>query len=159
MGRSIQRTSAAAVILSSVFLIAPAQSSVKTPVAASQTRRLILELERRGRDATLKNDIEANDRLQADNWLNVNPDGSVTTKAELLELLKAGTFKITSIDNEDVLVRTYGDSAVVTGLSTTKRAGQNGETISRQVRFTRVHTKTHGRWRVVSAHNTLVRQP
>ena len=159
MRRSIQQTIGAAVLLSSVFLIAPAQSADKKPSAASQTRRLILELERQGREATLKNDIEANDRLLADNWLNVNPDGSVTTKAQLLELLKAGTFKITSINNEDVSVRTYGDTAVVTGLSTTKRAGQDSETISRQVRFTRVYTKIHGRWRVVSAHNTLVRQP
>ena len=157
MGRSIQRTIVAAVFLCSVFLIASAQSSVKKPGVANQTRRLILELERQGREATLKNDLEANDRLLADNWLNVNPDGSVTTKAQLLELLKAGTFKIRSIENEDVLVRTYGATAIVTGLSTTKRAGQNGETISRQVRFTRVYTKTHGRWRVVSAHNTLVR--
>jgi ketosteroid isomerase-like protein len=158
MGRSIQRTFLAAVILSSV-LIAPAQPAVKNLSAASQTRRLILELERQGREATLKNDIEANDRLLADNWLNVNPDGSVTTKAQLMELLKAGTFKITSIENEGVLVRTYGDTSIVTGLSTTKRAGQNGVTISGQVRFTRVYTKTHGRWQVVSAHNTLVRQP
>jgi ketosteroid isomerase-like protein len=117
---------------------------------------VILELERQGREATLKNDIEANDRLLADNWLNINPDGSVTTKAQLMELLKAGTFKITSIENAEVTIRTYGDAAIVNGLSTTKRAGQGNEIISRQVRFTRVYARTRGRWRVVSAHNTLV---
>ena len=28
--------------------------------------------------------------------------------------------------------------------------------LSRQVRFTRVYARTQGRWRVVSAHNTLI---
>jgi ketosteroid isomerase-like protein len=123
------------------------------------TEQLIRRLEIEGREATLKNDVEANDRLLADNWVNVNPDGSVTTKAKLMELLKAGSFKIMSIDNDDVMVRVYGDAAVVTGRSTTKRAGQGSEVLTRQVRFTRVYARRQGRWQVVSAHNTLIKQP
>ncbi len=157
MLRSIKQTTGAAAILFFVFLIAPAQTQVRKSSASRQAMRLILQLEQQGRAATLKNDLAANDRLLADNWMNVNPDGSVTTKAQLLELLRAGTFKISAIENDDVLVRTYGNTAVVTGLSTTTRAGQSNETISRQVRFTRVYSKIGGRWRVVSAHNTLVR--
>jgi ketosteroid isomerase-like protein len=123
------------------------------------TERVILRLENEGREATLKNDIEANDRLLADNWVNVNPDGSVTTKAKLMELLKDSSFRIMSIENDEVLVRTYGDAAVVTGRSTTKRAGQGSEVITRQVRFTRVYARSKGRWQVVSAHNTLISSP
>ena len=107
----------------------------------------------------MKNDIEANDRLLADNWLNVNPDGSITTKAKLLELLKDGSFKIASIENDEVMVRVYENAAVVTGRSTTKRTGQGGELITRQVRFTRVYVKRKGRWQVASAHNTLITNP
>ena len=76
-----------------------------------------------------------------------------------MELLKDGSFKIMSIDNDEVMVRVYGDAAVVTGRSTTKRAGQGGEVMTRQVRFTRVYAKGKDRWQVVSAHNTLIRQP
>jgi len=123
------------------------------------TEQLILRLESEGREATLKNDLAANDRLLADKWINVNPDGSVTTKAKLLELLKAGSFTILSIENDEVMVRVFGDAAVVTGRSTTKRAGEGGEIVTRQVRFTRVYARNHGRWQVVSAHNTLIRQP
>jgi hypothetical protein len=56
-------------------------------------------------------------------------------------------------------VRVYGDAAVVTGRSTTKRAGQGtgDEIITRQVRFTRVYAKRQGRWQVVSAQNTLIK--
>ncbi|CAN5708549.1 hypothetical protein BH18ACI4_BH18ACI4_06100 [soil metagenome] len=119
----------------------------------------ILRLENEGRAATLKNDFPANDRLLADNWINVNADGSVTTKAKLMELLKAGSFKILSIENDEVMVRIFGDAAVVTGRSTTRRAGEGGEILTRQARFTRVYVSRHGRWQVVSAHNTLIKQP
>jgi uncharacterized protein (TIGR02246 family) len=116
-----------------------------------------LLLEAEGREATIKNDLEANDRLLADDWININPDGSVTTKARLMELIKAGSFKIMSVENDEVAVRVYGDAAVVTGRSTSKREGQNGETVTRQVRFTRVYAMRQERWRLASSHNTLIR--
>ena len=140
-------------------LFALAQAPKERATGDVNTEQLILRLESEGREATLQNDLVANDRLLADNWVNVNPDGSVTTKAKLIELLKAGSFKILSIENDEVVVRVYGDGAVVTGRSTTKRAGQGDDIVTRQVRFTRVYAKQQGKWQVVSAHNTLLRQP
>ena len=140
----------------------PAQTTPEKLHENGDTEQVILRLESEGREATLKNDIEANDRLLADNWLNINPDGSITTKAKLMELLKEGSFRIMSIENDEVVVRVYGeggDAAVVTGRSTTKRAGPGGEVVARQVRFTRVYAKSKGRWQVVSAHNTLIAKP
>jgi len=126
---------------------------------ASENRRVeqrILQLEKEGREATLKNDIAATDRLLAEKWLNVNPDGSITSKSQLMELLRAGSFQIMSIENGEVVVRVFDETAVVTGRSTTKREGEDGEIVTRQVRFTRVYAKPRGRWQVVSAHNTLI---
>jgi ketosteroid isomerase-like protein len=143
----------ALVILNCV--ITPAQTKPENPQENADTE-VILQVESEGREATLKNDIAANDRLLADNWLNINPDGSITTKARLLALLKDGSFKIMSIENDEVMVRVYGDAAVVTGRSTTKRTGSGGEVLARQVRFTRVYAKSKGQWQVVSAHNTLI---
>lgn len=140
-------------------LLAPAQATKEKAAGDVSIEQLIMRLESEGREATLKNDIEANDRLLADNWVNINVDGSITTKAKLIELLKAGSFKIMSIDNDEVMVRVYGDAAVVTGRSTTKRAVQGDDIVTRQVRFTRVYARQQGRWRVVSAHNTIIRQP
>jgi ketosteroid isomerase-like protein len=135
-----------------------AQTPSKVGSDDNDAEQMILRLEKEGREATLKNDMEANDRLLADNWININPDGSVTTKARLMELLKTSPFKIMSIENDDVMVRVYGDAAVVTGRSTSKRAGQGAdETVTRQVRFTRVYARRQGRWQVVSAQNTLIK--
>ena len=147
------------VLACAASLFALAQTTKEKASDNGNTEQLILRLEDEGREATLKNDIEANDRLLADNWMNINPDGSVTTKVKLMELLKDSSFKIMSIDNDEVMVRVYGDAAVVTGRSTTKRAGQGSEVMTRQVRFTRVYAKIKERWQVVSAHNTLIRQP
>ena len=141
------------------WVVAAAQTTSETPNENGETEQIIRRLENEGREATLKNDIAANDRLLADNWMNINPDGSITTKAKLMELLKEGSFKIMSIDNDEVMIRVYGDAAVVNGRSTTKRAGQGSEVIARQVRFTRVYAKSKGQWRVVSAHNTLIAKP
>lgn len=146
-------------IVCTTCLQAPAQTARETANDGDNPEQIILRLEKEGREATLKNDIEANDRVLADNWVNINADGSVTTKAKLMELLKDGSFKIMSIENDEVMVRPFGDAAVVTGRATTKRAGQDSETVTRQVRFTRVYAKRLGRWQVVSAHNTLIRQP
>lgn len=118
--------------------------------------QMILQLEKEGREATLKNDPEANDRLLADDWVNTNPNGTLTTKAQLMALIKSGSFKILSIETEDVKVRVYGDCAVVTGLSTTKREGRDGQLVLRQVRFTRVYARTGTRWQVVAAQSTPV---
>ena len=142
-----------------VWVVAAAQTTSETPNENGETEQIIRRLENEGREATLKNDIAANDRLLADNWMNINPDGSITTKAKLMELLKDGSFKIMSIENDEVMIRVYGDAAVVNGRSTTKRAGQGSEVIARQVRFTRVYAKSKGQWRVVSAHNTLIAKP
>ncbi|MFN2510324.1 MAG: nuclear transport factor 2 family protein [Pyrinomonadaceae bacterium] len=148
------------ILVSLVFaLSAVVIGQAKDKSGNGSTEQLILRLENEGREATLKNDLAANDRLLADKWINVNADGSVTTKAKLLELLKAGSFTIQSIENDEVMVRVFGESAVVTGRSTTKRSGEGGEILTRQVRFTRVYAKNHGRWQVVSAQNTIIRQP
>ena len=148
---------AALVILNCSFT--PAQTTPEKANENGETEQVILQLESEGRKATLENDIKANDRLLADNWLNINPDGSITTKAKLLELLKDGSFKIMSIENDEVMVRVYMDAAVVTGRSTTERAGQGSEVVARQVRFTRVYSKSKGQWQVVSAHNTFIAKP
>jgi len=150
------------ILMFAMVCVACLVTSAQTAQKASDSytpETIIRQLEKEGREATLENDIEAHDRLLADNWVNINPDGSITTKAKLMEFLKDGSFKIISIDNDEVMVRVYGDAAVVTGRSTTQRAGQGSEVNTRQVRFTRVYARRQGRWQVVSAHNTLIRQP
>lgn len=116
----------------------------------------IRALEAEGRAAALSGDPEAHERLLAADWINVNSNGTVTTKAQLLALLRSSPFKLLSIDDEDVGVRVFGDTAVVTGRSLRKRATPSGEAATQVVRFTRVYVEKEGRWQVVSAQTTPV---
>lgn len=124
----------------------------------SNVEQEIRKLEEVGREATLKNDAAVLDRLLAESWMNTNAGGTVTTKAQLMEILKTSPFKIMSIENDDVKVRVYGETAVVTGRSKSTRGGRDNALATGEVRFTRVYAKPQGRWQVVAAQSTPITQ-
>jgi ketosteroid isomerase-like protein len=130
-----------------------------SPGGASPAEATIRTLEAEGRKAALSGDPEAHDRLLAADWTNINTNGTVTTKPQLLALLKSSPFTFLSIEDEDVSVRIFGETAVVTGRSTRKRAGPSGEAVTQAVRFTRVYAERDGRWQVVSAQTTPITPP
>lgn len=144
-------------LVCAMSLSVPAQKTDKKSNDNGKIEQLILQLEKEGREAALKNDVEVNDRLLADNWMNTNANGTVTTKAQLLTLLKTNPFKIQSLESDDVMVRVYEDSAVVTGRSTSNRMGSDNQPMTGQVRFTRVYAKIGYRWQVVAAQSTPIR--
>lgn len=146
----------AALLLGTQFLLIAQVQDAKTET--SSVEQQIRKLEEVSREATLKNDAVVLDQLLADSWMNTNAIGTVTTKAQLMEILKTSPFTITSIENDDVKVRVYGDSAVVTGRSRSTRAARDNALVTGQVRFTRVYAKQGGRWQVVAAQSTPITQ-
>lgn len=142
-------------VLALAFSVSAFAKTVQTRNDGS-VEQTIRQLENENREATLKNDASVFERLLADDWLNTNANGTVTTKAQLMTLLKSGTFKISSLEYDDVVVRAYKDTAVVTGRSTSTRMGQDNKLITGQVRFTRVYVKRDSGWQVVSAQSTPI---
>jgi len=145
-----------------LFTVLAVSLSLTALAKTTQTSRdggveqTIRQLENENREATLKNDASVFERLLADDWLNTNANGTVTTKAQLMSLVKSGTFKISSLEYDDVMVRAYKDTVVVTGRSTSTRMGQDNKLITGQVRFTRVYIKRDKGWQVVSAQSTPI---
>jgi len=106
-------------------------------------------LEQRWRDAIVSNNVAEMDHLLADDYIGISANGTVETKAQALALRKAGTVKITQLDLNDLKVRVYGDTAVVT--SKADLAGTNGQSdISGNYRYTRVYNRRLGQWKIVS---------
>ena len=71
------------------------------------------------------------------------------TKADALAQQRSGTVKISSIEPENVKVRVYGDTAVVT--SRVDVVGHDGDRdISGIYHYTRVYSRRSGEWKVVS---------
>jgi hypothetical protein len=116
----------------------------------------IRQLEREGSEATLRNDGAAWERLLADSWMNTNANGTVTTKPQLLELLRTRPFPFVSVEDDDVVIRVYPGAAVVTSRSTRISEGHDRTEIKRQVRFTRVYVQQDGCWRVAAAQATPI---
>ena len=100
--------------------------------------------------AMSKHDFSALDRMWADEFTFVSHDGEMFTKAQLLDLLKSGTEKFESLVFDDVNIRTYGDTAVVTANSTQK-ATLEGKDHNGTARVSIVLVKMGHEWRIVLA--------
>lgn len=107
--------------------------------------------------ALAKNDVAALEKLYADNYMLVNLDGSVQTRAERLESFKSGETKFESFAYDEVTVRSNpeGTGAVVIARATAK--GMNrGNPVASNIRVTQVWAKTKDGWRQASGHATSI---
>jgi len=106
-------------------------------------------LESQWQQAIITNNFAIMNRLLADDYIGITSNGTVETKKQAVDQIRAGTLRITRLDLSDPHVRVYGDTAVVT--SQADLVGTNGATdISGQYRYTRVYNRRLGRWEIVS---------
>ena len=108
----------------------------------------LLKLEEEFTRAIMQNDPEAIGRFVADDWVIIGPDGRIIDKERFLGVIKSGALTHEMMESDDIRVRVYGDSAVVTALTRTK--GQfMGQDFSTQERATDVFVLLDGRWQCV----------
>jgi ketosteroid isomerase-like protein len=108
----------------------------------------LLKLGEEFAQAVAKNDVNAIDRFLADDWIIVDPDGGIIDKARFLGVIKSGVLSHETMDSNDWRVRLYGNTAVVTGLTTTKGKFM-GQDFTSCERATDVFVKQGDRWRCV----------
>jgi hypothetical protein len=87
-------------------------------------------------------------------WSVVHVTGAILTKAQLLELCEAPESRFESFNIDEIVVRTFGDSAVVTGRTVVTTRGPTAQTV--RLRFTDVFVRRNGRWLVVASQGTLL---
>jgi ketosteroid isomerase-like protein len=116
--------------------------------------RQIVEMERETKEASLRRDSEFPQRVLAEDYVAISPLGQVTTKKEALSARKSGQLRYETIDVSDMVVRLYGDTAVVTARADVK-GHQLGEDFSGPYRYTRVWVRRAGRWQTVSYQATV----
>src|SRR5271154_3267922 len=80
--------------------------------------------------ALRKNDLEKLSKIYSDDYMLVRPDGSVFSKAQILDDLKAHAMSFNSIELTNERIRIYGPVGVLTGDSTitTLRDGSESNT-------------------------------
>jgi len=126
-------------------------------LAAADPKQELIQIEQRLTDALVNLDIRTIDSLWGDDLVFVGLNGRPATKAERLAQMKVppspNDATVTAVTNDEVKVRVYGQTAVVTLLATWKTRANDRESSDRYM-TTHVWTKQRGQWRLVSAHVT-----
>jgi ketosteroid isomerase-like protein len=106
----------------------------------------LLELEKEFADAIVKNDPEAVGRIVTDDWIIIDADGAIVDRERFLGVMKSGALTHEMMVSDEMRVRVYGDSAVVTALTRTKGKFMGQEFVTHE-RITDFFVKSDGQWR------------
>jgi ketosteroid isomerase-like protein len=90
--------------------------------------------------------------LLADDWSVTHIDAQVITKPQALDMCRTAAPMESAVDQ--LSVRVYGDTAIVTGRTTATVSGASPVTVT--LRFTDVFVRRDGRWLVVASHATRI---
>jgi ketosteroid isomerase-like protein len=140
-----------------IFCLLPAIALLSfgqaTPeVSVEQT---LMQLERDWSQASLTKDIDTLNKIMADDWVNIDFQGKVVTKAQTIASLKSGLPATQAAGLGEMKVRVFGDSAIVTG-SDTGKSGSKGKEIIEKYLWTDVFVRRNGRWQAVASQSTKV---
>lgn len=102
----------------------------------------------------IKKDRATMERLYADDYMYIHSNGTVANKTQDIAESLSPDQAWTAHKSDDLKVRTYGDVAVVTGLSTL--TGSAKGYVSGARRFTEVWVRRNGGWQMVGGQSTLV---
>jgi ketosteroid isomerase-like protein len=131
-----------------VTLVTAMFSEALGQIQRNEMQEELLKLEKEFAHAVVKNDPEAIGRFLADDWVIIDPDGGIIDRPRFLGVIASGTLTHEMMESDDVSVRIYADSAVVTALTTTKGKFMGQEFTTRE-RATDVLVKQDGRWQFV----------
>src|SRR2546428_5303109 len=97
------------------LLVLPAQAKPKNDQEAEQA---ITKFEQEWADAYVKADTAALGRIEAEDYVLIDPEGKLLSKADDMRDVKSGDFKVETFKVDNLKVRFYGKTAVVTGIAT-----------------------------------------
>lgn len=150
----------AALAITAASFLAPSQMKDNK---ASQDGNAEQELRKRLREwdeAYLRRDTEVLSRILADDFIFTHASGVVITKAQyIMACIKAPDIALDAPSrSDDVKVRVYGETAVVTSRATQRGQSSNSNSTA-QYRYTDVWVKQQERWRSVASQATRILQP
>ena len=134
-------------VLASCFTAAAQTETERTDPAAAKE---IFSTIAKWADAVRDRDTKALDKIFEADLIITTFDGKTRGKAEELEILKpGGDMKTVSVANEDIKVRIFDKTALVTAL-TRMRFIIGEKTTEAAFRYTAVFLKKDGRWQIIA---------
>ena len=139
-------------LVTSLFIAAAmpafAQTAAK-PEQNNSAEQAVLKLTQEWLDAESNVDRAALNRIIADDFLGTGPMGTTVTKADVIP--REGVSHGLNITGQDLKVRVFGDTAIVTGRGLPKGPPERPE-----IRMTVVFLKRADRWQMVAGHLSAV---
>jgi ketosteroid isomerase-like protein len=144
-------------VWSLVLLVATLAAGADRAPAAGNTRsgteQELLALETAWDDAVAAKDREKLEEIVADDFITISADGSVASKNQMIASTLAPELTIEPFKTEDVRVRLYGNTAVLSGWFSL-HGTYEGKSFENSSRYTDVYVKSGGKWRAVLAQAT-----
>ena len=132
---------------------APSASTISAAPDSENADQVITRLEHEWVAAIVKKDTGTIERLLADDFSGTTDD-QIYSKADAIDDVKTGTHE--SLDLDNIKVRIFGDTAVVT-MGQTEKSRHGDSDFSGHYLFTDVWTKKNGQWIAVASHGSRVR--
>jgi len=146
------------IVMLCVLLLA--SISIGGPVRAtnSSTEEFVRFMEDAWVNAIVHKDINVLNHVIADDFGGLSPNGFAYTKQEAISDVQSGSYVVDSMVLENVKVRVYGDTALVTFYQNEK-SKFGDEDRSGRYAFTDVWVKRDGVWQAVASQGTPVILP
>ncbi len=110
------------------------------------------DVERQWFEAFQRHDTATLDRILADDYVFIGPNGQTHTKTAIRNL---NWPEYRRVNLDEVRVRVYGEAAVLTARLVIHGRTANGD-VTGTYRHTRVYVRQRGQWRAVSGQSTKV---
>jgi ketosteroid isomerase-like protein len=140
-----------------VVVLALAAAPATLAQTSGRTEAELLKANRAYDEALVRGDAAALDRLYSDDFVYTTFDGDVRDKAQQLAFTRSGDLKLESGQSDDVRIRIYGNTAVMTGRFTAKGKFKD-RVIDIRERYTAVWLKKGGRWQLVAEQGNAIKQ-
>lgn len=134
-----------------------ASSASSTGAAASGTEGEVKKIINDIREAALRGDRKVFEQVLADSYTEVDPEGNVHTKAEILPNIQPfpDTMK-REIKYEEIQVRDFGDTAIASFRGHFQAEAAGGQKIKNSWRVTDFFKKQDGRWQLITEHSSSI---
>ena len=113
-------------------------------------RTQIEALEKQWHDAVLGLDIPTMDKLLSEDFLGIQANGEVVTKAQQLEHMRNHQFVLDKLQTSDIKIKLIGQIAIVTSLAQVEGV-VDGDHLKGAYRYTRIYQRlANGTWKVTN---------
>jgi ketosteroid isomerase-like protein len=128
-------------------------SGVSQSNSAEQT---LTRLEREKDAAYLHGDKAAIERIYGDDYIGINARGGTSSKKDIIDFITMRGGAYESYSSQDITVRVFGDTAVVTGSYSFKYSKVIEGNDDNQYRYTNIYVKRQAGWQIVAAQFTRI---